>query len=219
MADLFEDRRDLDAWRERLWGLIRVMPWLDWLLLTKRIEHVADLHAWRDDWLANVRLGTTFEDQPRVDEHLPVLASVPAALRFISAEPLLGALGLREWAGSLDWLIPDGESGPHARPTAPIWFTSPLNLCKAADVASISSNGAIGCRSRDRPRQGQSRAGSRRRDHAACRQETRRLHAERVGLGQPTDDEGGLTDQSLLPFDGSEMPVMQTNRKDLHCPL
>jgi len=135
MADVFEDRRDLDAWRERLWALIDATPWLDWLLLTKRIEHVERLCPWTDEWPSNVWMGTTVEDQRRADERLPVLAELPAAVRFISAEPLLGPLDLGRWAGSLDWVITGGESGPQARPSSPSWFTALLNQCMASDVA------------------------------------------------------------------------------------
>jgi protein gp37 len=135
MADVFEDRRDLDAWRARLWELIDATPWLDWLLLTKRIEHVGRLCPWSEPWPSNVWMGTTVEDQRRADERLPVLAGLPAAVRFISAEPLLGPLDLGPWSGSLDWVITGGESGPHARPSSPSWFTGLLNQCMAADVA------------------------------------------------------------------------------------
>ena len=94
MADVFEDRGDLDPWRDRLWALIEATPNLDWLLLTKRPQHIASMAPWDDRWPANVWLGTTVEDQDCADERLPLLAAVPAAVRFISAEPLLGPVDL-----------------------------------------------------------------------------------------------------------------------------
>lgn len=135
MADVFEDRRDLDEWRDRLWSLIEQTPALDWLLLTKRPELVQKFAPWEDQWPANVWLGTTVEDQKRADERLTVLANIPAVVRFISAEPLLGPLDLEKWIHDLDWIITGGESGPKARPSSPSWFRELLNQCMAADVA------------------------------------------------------------------------------------
>ncbi len=136
MADVFEDRADLAWWRERLWHLIGQTPSLDWLLLTKRPELVGSMVPWSGDWPANVWIGTTVEDQQRADERLPHLAKLPAAVRFISAEPLLGPLSISEWLDvSLDWVITGGESGPKARPSSPTWFRDLLNQCMATDVA------------------------------------------------------------------------------------
>lgn len=135
MADVFEDRRDLDVWRDRLWTVVEATPWLDWLLLTKRIDRVGELAPWGRDWPSNVWLGTTVEDQRRADERLPTLSALPAAVRFVSAEPLLGPLDIGPWAKSLDWVITGGESGPHARPSSPSWFVDLLNQCMASDVA------------------------------------------------------------------------------------
>ncbi len=135
MADVFEDRRDLDEWRARLWILIAATPHLDWLLLTKRPGIVARLVPWSGDWPANIWLGTTVEDQDAADERMPELAALPAAVRFISAEPLLGPVDIAPWASSLDWVITGGESGPKARPSSPSWFLALLNQCIAADIA------------------------------------------------------------------------------------
>jgi protein gp37 len=135
MADVFEDRRDLDEWRTRLWALIEATPWLDWLLLTKRPEAVTRLAPWGDAWPENVWLGTTVEDQRRALERLPILKDIPAVVRFISAEPLLDAVDLSEWLPWLDWVITGGESGPKARPSSPSWFLSLMNQCMATDVA------------------------------------------------------------------------------------
>lgn len=135
MADVFEDRRDLDRWRDRLWRLIEATPNLDWLLLTKRTARVRSLAPWGDDWPSNVWLGTTVEDQERADERLPELAAIPAAVRFISAEPLLGPVDLGAWASAIDWVITGGESGPKARPSSPSWFLALMNQCMAADIA------------------------------------------------------------------------------------
>lgn len=88
MADVFEDRPDLAEPRARLAYVIGKTPNLDWLLLTKRPENIARL--WITDVVPpNVWLGTTVEDQERADERIPHLLAVPAAVRFLSVEPLL----------------------------------------------------------------------------------------------------------------------------------
>src|SRR5215207_6054449 len=113
MADVFEDRPELDVWRARLWELILATQELDWLLLTKRPELVSTMVPWGERWPANVWLGTTVENQKWAEERLPHLVAVPAAVRFISAEPLLGPLTIARWLeNGLDWVITGGESGP-----------------------------------------------------------------------------------------------------------
>lgn len=135
MADVFEDRDELEPQRRRLWALIDATPNLDWLLLTKRPHLVARTVPWGRNWPRNVWLGTTVELQSRADELLPHLADNPAAIRFVSAEPLLGPLDLRPWLGSvINWVITGGESGPHARPASPSWFRDLHFQCIRASV-------------------------------------------------------------------------------------
>lgn len=100
MADVFEDRRDLDVHRQRLFDIIAITPWLDWQLLTKRPEAVMRLvpEAWNFyGWPKNVWIGTTVEDQRRADERIPHLLAIPAVVRFLSCEPLLGLVDLSPW--------------------------------------------------------------------------------------------------------------------------
>ncbi|WP_370342497.1 DUF5131 family protein [Pararhodobacter marinus] len=135
MADVFEDRPELEQWRRKLWALIEATPNLDWLLLTKRPYNVARLAGWNQEWPANVWLGTTVELQKRADELLPHLEAIPAKVRFISAEPLLGPLSIERWLGScVNWVITGGESGPKARPASPAWFRSLHLQCMQRDV-------------------------------------------------------------------------------------
>jgi protein gp37 len=136
MADVFEDRPDLDDARERLWRLIESTPHLDWLLLTKRPDLIQDKVNWTSGWPENVWMGTTAEDQKWAKKRLPYLVKVPAAVRFISAEPLLGPLSIQPWLkDGLDWVITGGESGARARPSSPSWFRDLMNQCMEADVA------------------------------------------------------------------------------------
>ncbi|MCP3960160.1 MAG: phage Gp37/Gp68 family protein [bacterium] len=122
MADVFEDRSDLDPWRERLWALIDETSNLDWLLLTKRPENISQMAPWDRSWPANVWVGTTVENQKEAQTRLPHLSDCAAIVRFLSCEPLLGALDLSNWIDSIEWIIAGGESGPKARPGDPRWF-------------------------------------------------------------------------------------------------
>jgi protein gp37 len=130
MADVFEDRRDLDGARTRLWKLIEDTPNLDWLLLTKRPENIKDLGV-SGVWPHNVWLGTTVEDQKTAEERVPHLVAQDARFRFISAEPLLGPVDLTKWLGeSLHWVIAGGESGGKARIVSPTWIRSLREQCR-----------------------------------------------------------------------------------------
>lgn len=118
-----------------------------------------DKHGWATipvQWpLPNVWLGVSAEDQQRADERIPDLLNTPAAIRFVSAEPLLGAVTLTRWFHdegcphaeflgdclcheprevTLDWIIVGGESGTGARPMHPDWARSIRDQCEAAGV-------------------------------------------------------------------------------------
>jgi protein gp37 len=142
MADVFEDRRDLDRNRERLWKLIEQTPRLDWLLLTKRPHKVRELAPYGDRWPDNVWLGATAENQKWLDRRMLELAELPARVLFLSCEPLLGALDFSGWLGRarrgdlrmVDWVIAGGESGAHARPMNPEWVRSIRDQCGRAGV-------------------------------------------------------------------------------------
>jgi len=136
MADVFEDRDELIPHRFRLFSLIEETPNLDWLLLTKRPQNVEQLSRWGTEWPDNVWLGTTVELQHRAEELLPYLEKIPAKVRFISAEPLLGHLQIEPWLEStIDWVITGGESGPKARPASPQWFTDLHAQCMRTETA------------------------------------------------------------------------------------
>jgi len=92
---------------------------------------VGNGHAWP---LPNVWVGTSVESQDVMGraEHL---SGVPAAIRFLSCEPLLGPLDLREHLDAVDWVIVGGESGPGARPVGLGWIRSIVDQCAEAGVA------------------------------------------------------------------------------------
>jgi protein gp37 len=139
MADVFEDYQALNLWRDRLWVLIDGTPWLDWLLLTKRPENISRMAPWGKKWPENVWLGATVENADYAEKRLPYLLKHPAAVRFLSCEPLLGPVDLRPWFNSnnlypIDWVIAGGESGPEARAMHPDWAIRLLHQCQEAAI-------------------------------------------------------------------------------------
>ncbi|MFA8336336.1 phage Gp37/Gp68 family protein [Burkholderia cenocepacia] len=161
LADVFDNAVD-PAWRADLFTLIERTPNLDWLLLTKRIGNVMtmvseaaqyqfDLDRIEKPRLhANIWIGATIVNQAEADRDIPKLLAVPARVRFLSMEPLLGPVDLTSipWGGlqvsvlqgwespehGLHWVIVGGESGPGARPMHPDWARSVRDQCAAAGV-------------------------------------------------------------------------------------
>lgn len=112
-----------------------------WLGLMRNLGDSRPGFRW--DWpLPNIWLGVSCENHATADERIPPLLQTPAAVRWISAEPLLGPINLApylEFAGDcpkveLDWLVVGGESGPSARPMHPDWARSLRDQCQAAGV-------------------------------------------------------------------------------------
>lgn len=168
LADVFDNEVSED-WRIELFELIRSTPHLTWQLLTKRIGnakkmidsvistldigHDPEFAAW--PW-PNVWIGATVVNQAEADRDIPKLLDVPAAVRFLSIEPMLGPIDLLatgdtlcrcdgcmsmakrhpESAGlqRIDWVICGGESGKDARPMHPDWARSLRDQCSAAGV-------------------------------------------------------------------------------------
>lgn len=134
MADVFEDHPVLAQERLKLWPLISRTGWLDWLLLTKRPENINGTVPWGHDRPNNVWLGTTVEDRERAEERIPWLQRQPAAVRFLSVEPLLEDLGELD-LGGIHWVIVGGESGGKARPFDLAWARSIRDQCRRDGVA------------------------------------------------------------------------------------
>ncbi|WP_241301099.1 phage Gp37/Gp68 family protein [Burkholderia cenocepacia] len=158
LADVF-DNAVHPMWRADLFELIKRTPNLDWLLLTKRIGNAQEMiqasveclmDADRDWPWPNVWLGATIVNQAEADRDIPKLLAVPARVRFLSMEPLLGPVDLTSipWGGlrvsslqgwsspehGLHWVIVGGESGPGARPMHPDWARDLRDQCAAAGV-------------------------------------------------------------------------------------
>lgn len=99
-----------------------------------RAEHMIDGDALADfvapPWpLPNVWLGVSAERQQEAYDRIPDLLATPAAVRFVSAEPLLGSIKFGSALEKLDWVIVGGESGPDARPMHPDWARSIRDQC------------------------------------------------------------------------------------------
>jgi protein gp37 len=165
MADVFEDHPDLTAPRERLWKLIDRTPFLDWMLLTKRPENMQAMTppSWASGWPTNVWAGATAATQEWADKRCPILAEVPARVRWLSVEPMFGPIDLTKHFGAalvaqsgepfvdnkgpaipmrvvesaplIHWVIVGGESGHGARPMKAEWVRSMIQQCKEHKVA------------------------------------------------------------------------------------
>jgi protein gp37 len=130
MSDLFHDDVPLSFIRKTFEVMRRADRHI-FQVLTKRSERLAAL-AGRLPWLSNVWMGVTIENAEylyRADH----LKRVPAAVRFVSLEPLLGPLPDLD-LGGIDWVIAGGESGPGARPMRPEWVRGVRGRCVAAGV-------------------------------------------------------------------------------------
>ena len=126
---------DADDWRAEAWEVIRQRPDLTFLVLTKRSDRIAD-HlppTWGEGW-PNVWLGVTCGAQDSI-HRLEDLAKVPAAVRFVSAEPLLERVDFGPHLEAMDWLITGGESGPGSRAMAPPWALHALDQGRRAGLA------------------------------------------------------------------------------------
>jgi len=167
MSDLFHEDVH-DEYIAVVFAVMAACPQHTFQVLTKRAERMGRWFMWmtesgyalcvaqRQPWpLPNVWLGVSVEDQQRAAERIPHLLSVPAALRFLSCEPLLGPVDLRPWLGNVvgfegtpgrpgvdaftvrpgtGWVIVGGESGPGARPFDLEWARGIVSQCKSARV-------------------------------------------------------------------------------------
>lgn len=156
-------------WLADFLNLICDTPNLDWLLLTKRPENFENrLFATMNSriitdeaikvaggWLyrylkpdgtapgdapKNVWIGTSVENEVMADKRIPLLARIPARVRFLSVEPMLGPVRMFDYPNHMphiDWVIFGGESGPKARPCHIGWIRDGLKQCHAVDVPAF----------------------------------------------------------------------------------
>jgi protein gp37 len=154
MGDLFHEAVS-DQFIDQVFTVMARTHWHTFQLLTKRADRFPQYFARNLPQsispLENVWLGVSVEDQETADERIPILLRTPAAVRFVSIEPMLGPVDVERWiwrpgaygAGTssiskydfdLTWVIAGGESGPRARPSHPDWVRSVRDQCRAAGV-------------------------------------------------------------------------------------
>ncbi|MDI3548160.1 MAG: hypothetical protein PWR10_1812 [Halanaerobiales bacterium] len=152
MGDLFHD--DVEGgFLCRVFDTIMAAEQHTFLVLTKRPKRMIDffkqcIHR----TLSNLWVGVTVENQSAADERIPILLQIPAVVRFVSCEPLLGPVDVYKYLDVydpptltnpdgynpdkqlIDWVICGGETGPRARPMHPDWVRSLRDQCQAAGV-------------------------------------------------------------------------------------
>ena len=130
MSDLFQDAVPTDFIR-RVFETMESCPQHTFQILTKRSERLREIGKLLP-WPQNVWMGVSVEDE-RVAGRITDLAAVPAKVRFLSCEPLIGPLDKLRLRG-IHWVIVGGESGPGARPMRPEWVESIHTQCVLSDV-------------------------------------------------------------------------------------
>lgn len=137
---------EADEWRDEAWGIIKRTPHLTYQILTKRPERIAD-HLPQDwgDGYPNVWLGVSVENQEQAYQRIPYLLGIPARVRFLSCEPLLGLVnlgnyldetnfGVKTFQSGIHWVIVGGESGPGFRTMDLDWARFLRDQCVIAKV-------------------------------------------------------------------------------------
>lgn len=159
MSDLFHEDVPFE-FLDRVFEVMLETPRHTYQVLTKRPERALGYIRW-SRWttevqrlLGHVWIGVSVENQSTADERIPALLELPAAIRFLSIEPMLGPVDLRcQGCGTstdvhafecsseartplagIDWVICGGESGPQARPMSPAWARTLRDQCVAARV-------------------------------------------------------------------------------------
>ncbi|MBZ9764880.1 phage Gp37/Gp68 family protein [Mesorhizobium sp. CA8] len=131
MSDLFHEGIPID-FIKKVFRVMKDCPQHTFQVLTKRSGRLRDV-ADALEWPANVWMGVSVENLEYV-HRIDDLRDTPAAVKFLSLEPLLGHVGLLDLRG-ISWAIAGGESGPGARPMDPAWVRSIRDQCVEADVA------------------------------------------------------------------------------------
>ena len=133
MSDVFQEKAD-EIFIQQVWRVMERAHWHSFQVLTKRPERMLDvLSQPAFPALSNVWLGTSVESSDFA-ERIDILRQVPARVRFVSFEPLLGPISNSNLAG-IHWAIVGGESGPRARPMRREWVEELRDSCRAQGVA------------------------------------------------------------------------------------
>jgi protein gp37 len=134
---------DADDWRYEAWEIIRALPQYNFLIPTKRIER---LGIEGDGFMLpkNVWMGVSVENQKAADERIPILAEIPAKVKWLSIEPMLEEISLikhfnysdngDKWTAPFEWVVYGGESGPNCRLCNPEWIRLGIEQCRIGHV-------------------------------------------------------------------------------------
>lgn len=146
MGDLFHEKVT-DIFILEILGVIRKNPKHIFQILTKRPHRAVEFLRRNNIKLLspNVWFGVSVEDQEQADIRIPYLLKIPAHIRFISAEPLLSEINIKDQLGAvlkyvrpttpkINWVIAGGETGPNARPMHPDWVRSIRDQCHATNT-------------------------------------------------------------------------------------
>ena len=132
MSDLFHEEVPLD-FISQVFEVMSRASRHTFQILTKRHERLQAV-ANQLDWAPNVWIGVSVENQYWTDRRIPALLTIPAAVRFLSVEPLLKPVNLGAYLDGIHWVVVGGESGPRARPVAQEWVQAIRDDCLTADV-------------------------------------------------------------------------------------
>jgi protein gp37 len=130
MSDLFHEEVPEDFIRT-IFGVMQKASWHRFQILTKRVERAAAITE-KLPWPDNVWMGVTVENADYLGR-IEYLRRIPASVRFLSLEPLIGPIPAINLKG-IDWVIVGGESGPGARPMKPEWVSKIKENCQKASV-------------------------------------------------------------------------------------
>lgn len=136
MGDLFYKGVPFEIVQKVLFEAAR-NPIHRYLVLTKRPTRMRaffDVMMHRHPVPPQFWIGTTVENQKAFDIRIRHLASIPAAIRWLSVEPMLGPVNIEEWRTSIHWVVCGGESGPGARPMNPDWVRDLRNQCVELNI-------------------------------------------------------------------------------------
>lgn len=133
LGDILDNEVD-QSQRDELWNLIEQCNALDWQLLTKRIGNAEKMfpERWlRNELPAHVWLGITVVNQEEVDRDIPKLLRIPAGIRWLSVEPMLGPIKVRD---PIDWVVCGGESGSKRRELDLCWLENIVAQCQVKNI-------------------------------------------------------------------------------------
>ena len=130
MSDLFHKDIPLE-FIQRVFSIMNRAEWHTFQILTKRADRLEEL-AYKLQWGKNIWMGVSVESQKYV-HRINHLVKVPAAVRFLSVEPLIASVDKMNLKG-IDWVIVGGESGPKSRPMNPDWVRTIRDICVTKEV-------------------------------------------------------------------------------------